>query len=189
MIILFYDWIPSKKNSKKIVKNFKTWRTFIVSSEEFKIWDNMMKASILANSTHLLEWEKLEDFKEAEWLYFSWVFYQKNRNWRFDMTNTIQGIEDLLVEAWYIKDDNKKILNSYYYKYKDIKHEDTLFCIISISKEKHFFTEELENIYSDLKIKNNNLKDQEWYNEIFLFKEGLKERKKFKKEKKLLNNE
>jgi Holliday junction resolvase RusA-like endonuclease len=95
----------SKKNNKRILKNFKTDKMFIASSEQYlKSKDSFLWQ--LADASNKREWQAmLKANNGLKPLKLEFTFYQKTKQ-RFDYCNIVQGIQDLLVEAGYLEDDN-----------------------------------------------------------------------------------
>ena len=85
--------IPSKKNSKRVIRRGK--RTFIVSSRAHEIW-------------HDDAWYQLKEQRARPMvgpLSVKMVFYFPD-NRRADLTNKAESVMDLLVDTGIIEDDN-----------------------------------------------------------------------------------
>jgi Holliday junction resolvase RusA-like endonuclease len=108
--------IYSKKNSKRILKNFKTGKNFISSSKHYTtsldgfLWQ-------LADSNNKTLWNRmLCDVEHLKPLYLEFTFYRPTRQ-KFDYCNLVQGVQDMLVEAGYLQDDNADEIVPYFAKY------------------------------------------------------------------------
>lgn len=176
MYIFFYEGIPSKKNSKQIT--FSRGRVFLKSSDEHNLWHRHFANWLLDSSTYSENWETLF-WKEN--LKMSVLFFKTKKNKRFDMTNAIQSIEDLLTDTNYISDDNKKIIPQQYNCYLDKQMEDDLFCFFVLDENKIFLKEELIAKIDELyKINWWTFKNQNLYDYYNAEKESLKILKKNK---------
>lgn len=93
--VVFTGKIPSKKNSKRIVTNGN--RPFIISSKAYKAWEK--------------EWIlKLSSEGEIETPCKLTVKFYPPTLHRFDLSNKLESIQDLFVEAGIIEDDCFKFL-------------------------------------------------------------------------------
>lgn len=132
----------------------------------------------MASSTYSENWETLF-WKEN--LKMSVLFFKTKKNKRFDMTNAIQSIEDLLTDTNYISDDNKKVIPQQYNCYLDKQMEDDLFCFFVLDENKIFLKEELIAKIDELyKINWWTFKNQNLYDYYNAEKESLKILKKNK---------
>lgn len=150
MIFNFYNYIPSKKNSKQIIYNKKTKRRQIISSNHFIDWENVIKntykeTTIIENNENN-ENNDLKYYLNKKELYITAIFYKRTDWLTFDLTNEIQSIEDVLQEINIISDDSNKILSNFNYKYIDIKREDDICCIFQISEGEKKITDLLKTI-------------------------------------------
>lgn len=103
MINIEFPWIPPSKKNGKQVRCVK-WRPMVCSSKAYLKWHKEMNEVIEL-------WEPLEKCEHI----FEYDFYiPLNKDWShskrpFDYSNKIESINDFLVDAGYIEDDN------YYY--------------------------------------------------------------------------
>ena len=113
MKIILYGRIPSKKNSKNIIKRWN--RTFIVSSKEYIKWEiEQMEYIEIKQLTKQLE--KINPL----WPYnIKCIFYMPDKR-KTDLSNKFESIADCLVKAKVLADDNYEILKEvhlYYWGY------------------------------------------------------------------------
>ncbi len=104
MKITLYGRIPSKKNSKQIVR----WR--IISSKAYLQWEKEQ-----------IEYLKTQNIKNLWYLKFSitCIFYMPDKR-KSDLSNKFESIADLFVKSWLLIDDNYEVLNQihlYYWWY------------------------------------------------------------------------
>lgn len=102
MKIIFTWFIPSKKNSKQIIKRWK--RTFIVSSDNYQKWQQ----------EHLI---LLKGYSKIEWTLKINIKFQWWDKRKADLTNKAESIMDLLVDAKIIEDDNYEVIREVNLKY------------------------------------------------------------------------
>ena len=102
MEIIFTWFIPSKKNSKKIVVRWN--RPFIISSDNYQKWQK----------EHLF---LLRGYPKLNWPFKISISFQWWDKRKADLTNKAESIMDLLVDAWIIKDDNYEVVNEIILKY------------------------------------------------------------------------
>lgn len=95
--------IPSKKNSKRILRNRKTGRPYIGSSKEHDAWiaEHVPALQCFCPGQKTLAWP----------LHIEYIFRPIHK-YRFDLSNKIESINDLLVDAGIIEDDNHRIVYS-----------------------------------------------------------------------------
>lgn len=92
--------VPAQKNSKNIVYNRATGKPFIMSNANVKSWQNSAAMELLA----LRIKEPLKGRYEM-----SVMFYVKD-NRRRDLDNMLSSIQDVLVKAQILEDDDWKHL-------------------------------------------------------------------------------
>jgi Holliday junction resolvase RusA-like endonuclease len=124
MRITLYGRIPSKKNSKNIIKRW--WRTFIVSSKEYIKWEKEQIEYLWDNQTEILEW--LPPYK------IEYNFYLPDKR-KTDLSNKVESINDMLVKFWCIEDDNCEIIQELHIYFKWVDKENPR-CEIDILKLK-----------------------------------------------------
>ena len=91
--------IPSKKNSKRILKNAKTGKNFIDSSVKFKAWEKR-EVQLLTYTKNVKGISK--PIEETTLVSLTFLF--KNKAVK-DLTNAAEGVMDTLVKAGILKDD------------------------------------------------------------------------------------
>ena len=96
--------VPSKKNNKRLLKNSRTGKMFIASSEKFNEWHNqaMMDLCFRLNKDRGVFCDKQVEIELT--------FYNSD-NRRHDLDNMISSVLDLLVDAEFIDDDCCRIVN------------------------------------------------------------------------------
>lgn len=95
--------IPSKKNSKQIFRN-RNGVAFIASSQAHKDW----------HKEHIWALQKEVKVRGLKWpLSISYTFSIPNKR-KFDLSNKIETINDLLVDAMIIDDDNWDVIREIY---------------------------------------------------------------------------
>lgn len=96
--------VPSKKNNKRLLKNSRTGKMFIASSEKFNEWHNqaMMDLCFRLN--------KDRDVFRNKQVEIELTFYNSD-NRRHDLDNMTSSVLDLLVDAEFIDDDCCRIVN------------------------------------------------------------------------------
>lgn len=115
----FTTSIPSKKNSKQIFKN-KSGRMFIFSSSNYKDWQRIEL---------LLIKSKIKE-RNISKCSIDYSFYSPNkRTW--DLSNKIESVNDLLVDAGILIDDNYNVLSSMIVSYNGIDKDK--YCEIRIN--------------------------------------------------------
>ena len=102
MKIIFTWFIPSKKNSKKIIVRWN--RPFIISSDNYQKWQK----------EHFI---LLKDYEKLKWPFKINIVFQWWDKRKADLTNKAESIMDLLVDVWIIEDDNYNIVNEINLKY------------------------------------------------------------------------
>lgn len=100
---------PSKKNHKKIAYNKRANKPFIMSSPEYQEWAASTSKTVLA-------WKQEQKLKHKvvfpfEHCSLSVICYYPDRR-RRDLSNAIEGINDILVSMGILKDDCWTVLNS-----------------------------------------------------------------------------
>lgn len=97
---LEWTWnsLPSKKNNKQLRKNKKTNKLFISSSDEYHKWESEFIKYIIS------VWYVLREIKSA-----TYTFLPPDKR-RWDLTNKADSINDALVKAKFLEDDNYKCL-------------------------------------------------------------------------------
>lgn len=105
------DSLPSKKNSKQLRKNFKTGKTFISSSDKYHIWEEWFVRDIQSL------WYTLGKVQSA-----TFTFWAPNKR-KFDLTNKAESINDGLVKAGFLEDDNYDCLPEIILKFWGIEKE------------------------------------------------------------------
>lgn len=85
---------PSKKNSKQLRKNFKTWRMFIASSDKYTEWEQWFVQDIQSL------WYTLGKVKSLDV-----TIYAPNKR-KFDLDNKLSSLLDGLTKSGFLDDDN-----------------------------------------------------------------------------------
>lgn len=113
LTITLFGELYSKKNSKRIVKNRHTNKPIIISSQVYKgsEFDFIYQ---LADSMNKETWETMLKSNEVIYgsqypLRLNFKIYRKTKR-AFDYNNIIQGLQDMMVEAGYLPDDNADYL-------------------------------------------------------------------------------
>lgn len=96
--LFFPNPVPPKKNSKQIFTNRSTGKPFITASKRYKEWE----------STELQNLEK-HNLQIISPCRMTLTFFPPNRR-AYDMGNKRESIQDLLVKAGILEEDNFKIL-------------------------------------------------------------------------------
>ena len=96
--------VPSKKNNKRLLKNSRTGKMFIASSEKFNEWHNqaMMDLCFRLN--------KDRDVFRNKQVEIELTFYNSD-NRRHDLDNMTSSVLDLLVDAEFIDDDCCRVVS------------------------------------------------------------------------------
>ena len=92
--------VPSKKNSKRIVPV--NGRHIIISSKNYLDWER--------DQLKLIKYTVHEALIENDYQ-LSVRFYPSTKR-KFDLSNKVESIQDLLVKAGVISDDNYCVINS-----------------------------------------------------------------------------
>lgn len=119
--IILYWTIPSKKNSKQIVcKPFPK----LLSSPAYNKWekeqlevvsDFIKKNGSLKNKSNLV---MNVHFKV-------WLLKTKKPSMRaWDLSNKLESIQDMLVKAWFIDDDNRFVISEVIASWSDSETQD-----------------------------------------------------------------
>lgn len=90
----------SKKNSQQIFTNRMTGRPFITPSQQFKDYEN---AAL---------WYIPKRFKIDYPVNVQCIFYMKTRR-KVDLTNLLEAVDDIMVKAGLLADDNFTIIQSH----------------------------------------------------------------------------
>ena len=90
----------SKKNSQQIFTNRMTGRPFITPSQQFKDYEN---AAL---------WYIPKRFKIDYSVNVQCIFYMKTRR-KVDLTNLLEAVDDIMVKAGLLADDNFTIIQSH----------------------------------------------------------------------------
>lgn len=91
----------SKKNSQRILVNKSTGRPFISPSQNYKAYEHKVLTFLGFNATAI-------DYP----VNVKCLFYMGTRR-RCDLTNMLESIDDILVKARILKDDNYNIIQSH----------------------------------------------------------------------------
>lgn len=96
--------VPSKKNNKRLLKNSRTGKMFIASSEKFNKWHNqaMMDLCFRLN--------KDRGVFRGKQVEIGLTFYNSD-NRRHDLDNMTSSVLDLLVDAEFIDDDCCRVVS------------------------------------------------------------------------------
>lgn len=108
--IIFQGIPPSKKNSKQLI--FRGGRRYLVPSESHQVWHE--------ENMYLLKKVKAK-FQTVS--YMEAIFFPKDKRIH-DSTNVQESINDILVDAGIIKDDNWFVLGDIRLKFGGICGED-----------------------------------------------------------------
>lgn len=94
----------TKKNSQQIITNPKTGRPFIIPSKQFRDFEKECKPYMLQikNEIRVIKYP----------VNVQCVFYV-DRKFRYDLTNLLEAIDDVLVNYSILLDDNRDILASH----------------------------------------------------------------------------
>lgn len=93
MKLIILGEVPSKKDQQQIYRNRYTGKPFITSSKKHKEWHRKAIAQ-LDDISPVLELKRL-----------SMTFYSATRR-KSDLTNRADSVQDLLVDAGILEDDN-----------------------------------------------------------------------------------
>ena len=104
---------PSKKNSKQIFINRKTGKRFMTSSSNYKAWET---ETVLMFKTML---KKIKGSVAMQ------VMFNTKSKYKKDLSNSFEGIADVLVLAGIIEDDNWYVLRSVNLWRKESDHDYT----------------------------------------------------------------
>ena len=94
----------TKKNSQQIITNPKTGRPFIIPSKQFRDFEKECKPYMLQIKTEIGQIKYPVNVQ--------CVFYV-DRKLRYDLTNLLEAIDDVLVNYGILLDDNRDILASH----------------------------------------------------------------------------
>lgn len=94
--IIEWSWssLPSKKNSKQLRRSWKTEKNFISSSDEYHEWEEKFILEVKSL------WYTLGKVKSA-----MFTFFAPNKR-KFDLTNKAESLNDWLVKAGFLEDDD-----------------------------------------------------------------------------------
>lgn len=99
VILKFIGRIPSKKNSKRILRNFSTGKPFIASSASYKNWEAQtlycLKPQVMTQVPQTIE--------KTKFVSINFIFPDRRRK---DLTNKAESIMDILVDLGVLKDDD-----------------------------------------------------------------------------------
>lgn len=106
MMFIISGSTPSKKNSKQII--YVRGKPMIVSSDNYQVWHRDAVTQVsqqiikkrLSNHLPLKKVEKI-----------SVTFFAKDKR-KFDLSNKIESVNDLLVDVGVLEDDNYEVLPS-----------------------------------------------------------------------------
>ena len=112
--IEFTGKIPSKKNSKRI------FRGMLLSSKEYLAWEKewVIRSRIATKLRNIGYSVKLE------------YIFNKLDERKFDMSNKIESVNDMLIKAGIIKDDNAWIISETTSKFTNEKSK--ILCILRV---------------------------------------------------------
>ena len=121
MQIVLYGRIPSKKNSKQIIR----WR--IISSKNYLEWEKKQIEYLWDELTETLE--VLPPYK------IICNFYMPDKR-KSDLSNKFESIADMLVKFWLFEDDNYTILPNIQlnYKWYDKENPRVIIDILGLTK-------------------------------------------------------
>lgn len=107
VITMFFNGnIPSKKDSQNLRINRKTGKRFITPSDNYKKWHTeqmFLKKAFIADRKHFLPLQP----GQIELIEIT-ITYPDKRN--RDVVNTVESIQDFLVDAGVLSDDNYKVI-------------------------------------------------------------------------------
>lgn len=90
----------SKKNSQRIMINRKTGKPFIMPSEQYKKYEKLA-AYFIPKGVHINEPANVKC-----------LFYMQTRR-KCDLTNLLEAIDDVMVKAGLLADDNYTVIQSH----------------------------------------------------------------------------
>jgi Holliday junction resolvase RusA-like endonuclease len=123
--ITLYGELYSKKNSKRIIRNRNTGKSMIISSQAYQ--DSELDFLYqLENDVNKTNWELMlkanQDIYGNQYpLHLNFKIYRQTKR-SFDYNNIIQGLQDLMVKAEYLPDDNANYLIPSFTPYEVDKH-------------------------------------------------------------------
>ena len=94
--IILYWRIPSKKNSM-----FTTKKWFKIPSKKYQEWEKEQKQFLINN------YSDIELINHP--IKISYILYLPDKR-KTDITNKLESVNDLLVRAWILEDDNTNII-------------------------------------------------------------------------------
>jgi Holliday junction resolvase RusA-like endonuclease len=107
MEFTIFGKIPSKKNSKRIIRV--KWKPLIISSSDYLSWEKQFISEMF------WKYEKINYPVRIEIIFHPW-----DRR-KFDLSNKFESIADALVKVWILEDDNYSILSEIIMKVWEIK--------------------------------------------------------------------
>ena len=116
---LFSGRIPSKKNSKRIIRVGR--RSMLVSSKQHEIWEEQMLWELKNQDI------PKEPFK-GNGIHILLDFYTPDRG-RADLTNKAESIMDVMIKAGIIEDDSWWIVNGIDLRFRGLDRKDPR-CIV-----------------------------------------------------------
>ncbi len=127
--------IPSKKNRHIIKKNHRTGKSYIGSDDEYHLWEVRHADELSVEMRHL------GNFRWFENLHIDYLFrVAKNKDGtpckkRWDISNKIESINDMIVKAWLIDDDCHTVLRSMNCRVldQDIPENEVVITILEIT--------------------------------------------------------
>lgn len=93
--LTLYGRVPSKKNNKRILKNKKTGKMFIMSSKSHEDWHVNATKSVLS--------QNIKTFISPVEVEICITFGDRRKS---DLSNKVESIMDLLVDCRVLQDDN-----------------------------------------------------------------------------------
>lgn len=91
----------SKKNSQRIMVNRRTGKPFIMPSEQYKRYEDAVTAFFVPADVYI-------DYP----VNVKCLFYMPTRR-RCDLTNLLEAIDDVMVKAGFLADDNFTVIESH----------------------------------------------------------------------------
>lgn len=95
-VIILQGQTPSKKNSKRLFH--KNGRNIIISSKQYLEWEKTARIAVI-------EWKKANHYTLTYPIRLHMFFYRDSKR-RWDYNNIGQGVQDILVDAGIIEDDD-----------------------------------------------------------------------------------
>lgn len=101
--ITLHGMPPSKKNSKRIVKNRRTKKPMLISSENYKQWENAATKQMGIEAD-------IDDIGVISYPVKVSIQFDPKDKRRRDLSNMAEGVLDCLVDAKVLADDNYNIV-------------------------------------------------------------------------------